>query len=174
MIKPDMCDSENALAFYREFVRALINENSTQTIENDCAAHAKIIISELICAAKDEVFIFCKKLSSDIWGTSEIVKNVQNALDRGVRFHVMVQDVEPESSALKRIFSESSVPLLNCKDYEVFDMNFSVFDGKAFRFERFNGERKGVACANNTTIASELVDLAKRLMNLAKPAPQGA
>lgn len=163
MSKLDMSESENALAFYRELVRTLIVENSEQTIENDSASHAKIIISEFIAAAHKEVYIFCRKLSSDIWEAPNVMRCISEALSRGVIFNVMVQDSNPECSRLKSVFSEYKTKILYSKDYESLTCNFLVSDDKAYRYEKNNGERKGIACANDSSIATLLITLAKNI-----------
>ena len=143
---------------YRDLFRFMLKSGSTKRMCNDSKDHARILIDELLRSAKSDVLIFCRHLGHDVWDDANVLFALRDALARGVKFSVLLQ-IDPENGNCNRAFAilkSHNVDVKKTND-ETVQKNFIVVDGKAYRLETNVEERRGCACANDSSEAEKLM-----------------
>lgn len=146
---------KNTLARYRDLFRSMIEQNSPTPISNESRLHAAIIIQELVRSAKETVFIQCSNLAPDVYGNSETIREIREAISRGVKFKVAVRGKSPQAKALYEILADSSSSCIQLGT-QVFTKDFCVVDGKRARVETDAVIGKAVASAYDEELGSLL------------------
>ena len=159
---------EQELAFYENVFRGMLCADSQEYIENDSVEHAAILVKCLIESARESVKIFCKALSSDVWGRPEIVHAVEDALANKVTFQVSVMEALQKNGTSQLLLEDSSSEI-RMFPYQDVCANFLLVDDKAFRFEPNCEERKGFAVAKADENANVLKNTFARVWDLSKP-----
>lgn len=144
-----------ALDLYREKFREMIEKNSPVIIGNQSKDHALIILQELISSAKSVVHISCTRLSSAIYGNSQLLNMIKGALQRNVEFYVSVKDENIESGECLNILRDNNISIMKCEYPEMRD--FCVVDGKRFRLEMNQSTKEARVCACCPELASLMV-----------------
>jgi hypothetical protein len=121
---------------YREGVETLLKLRSAAPISNGEPAHAAILLEVFFRNAKEHVRIFCNKLSSEVFSNKELVKEVQDAINRDVRISIIVQRDEPEQSETFKVLHDAGALILRASDAVIDTLfNFAVMDKVAVRVE---------------------------------------
>ena len=124
----------------------MIEQNSTIPISNESRLHAAKIVHELVRSAKQTVFIQCTNLATDVYGNPETIKEIQDAIKRGVTFKVAVRSKHPKAKELYELLTSSSSSSI-LLDTKVFAKDFCVVDGVRSRVETDSVLGKAVASA---------------------------
>ena len=67
---------------FRYMVRRLIEINSPTLIENGSPAHAQILLEEMFAHAKQSAYVYCGKISKEVWGCEAVANAVRDAINR--------------------------------------------------------------------------------------------
>ncbi|MGN0868372.1 MAG: hypothetical protein ACI4O9_02455 [Akkermansia sp.] len=142
------CLQEDELAKYAESVRAYIRNESDTVFQNNSPKHASIIIGEFLLAAKETAYIFCGKLSSTVYDPLKVL--FMMAKGRGVDIKVITASDynHLESSDLKEYLMTNE--MLRCAPRLQEYPHFLIIDGKRFRLEVDQKEKKAIVCASAT------------------------
>lgn len=157
------------LEIYRLMIRAVFATNGCQRIANDSAAHAAILIEEIVGHALQSIDVVCHSLSMDVWGLSSVRQAVERAIrERRVRVRIVVTDQQVcrENVAHYRDIG-ATVQFFHRPDFCV---NFLIADGRYFRVEPDCSVRKGFAYINKPDWAAELTADFERIYGLAQSA----
>ncbi len=143
------CMQEEELDKYVESVRAYIRNDSDTIFQNKSSKHAAVIISEFLLAAKSTACVFCGRLSAEVYETLKVFFMV--ARSRGVDVRVLTAtDYEHlESQDLKKYLRENN--LLRCAPQLQQYPHFLIIDGKRFRLEVDQKDKKAIVCASATS-----------------------
>jgi GH15 family glucan-1,4-alpha-glucosidase len=155
---------------YRRFVERLAVLESTEVFSNAQSAHAQVILETFFKFAKNNVVIFCHKLSEIVYGNQSLINAADSALNRCVSVRILTQK-EPESelltAALKKWKEDGKHVVFKTALKESFESetpyNFAVMDGKAYRFEPAKEDHTAFACMNGTELAQDLLSLFDKL-----------
>lgn len=167
-VKVVATSDERELAFYENVFRGMLCADSPEYIENDSVEHAAILVKCLIENARKSVKIFCKALSSDVWGRPEIVQSVEEALAHKVAFQVSVMEAL-QTNGTSQLLLEDPSSEIRMFPYQDVCANFLLIDDKSFRFEPNCQERKGFAVAKADEKANLLKNTFARVWDLSKP-----
>ena len=154
---------------FRYMVKRLIEIDSPTKIENGCPAHARILLEEMFAHAKHSAYVYCGKISNEVWGCETVAKAVQDAINRPdmtVRFIVQHPDSIPAGSAVHRILVENNA-IFTSQRFQGVDHHFAVFDGKMYRFENNDERKTAIACMNDPATAEPLRELAQAMLRVA-------
>lgn len=149
--------SDSQLLAYRNSFRKMIENDAPEIIGNISSEHAVIIIQELIRSAKRDVRIICHKLSSDIYGNEETQNAINEALGRGVEFHVAIKNAVPE--ACERILKASNHEIRRVHPNFMNVPDFCVVDGKRWRIETNPEKREAKVCANDPVLGKKMAQV---------------
>lgn len=147
--------SNDPMWLYRSLFRKIIANDLPLRVGNDSDRHAIVLISELIAAAKNSVDIYCKSLSSAIWGSDSVLSAVREAVANGVSFRIVTQEAPEDSTTLRVLQAHQQASFLRYSR-EGLVSNFMIVDRKMFRVEPDNRVRQGFAYVNNKAIADDL------------------
>jgi hypothetical protein len=171
-------DNERVSSFfndrdYADAVEQLMSTGSSYLIPNSKAAHASILYSTLFRHSKNEVLIFCRKLSASVFGHEAVLQEAVAAVRRRVRLSIIIQEAAPEESIFARWISAASsseqspfVSWRSASDNErirKFSFNFAVMDSKAYRLEKDNAQIKATACMNGPSEARRLSSIFSKI-----------
>ena len=157
------------LEIYRLMIRAVFATNGRQRIANDSAAHAAILIEEIVGHASRSIDVVCHSLSMDVWGLPSVRQAVERAIfERRARVRIVVTDEQAcqENVAYYRAIG-ATVQIFPRPDFCV---NFLVADGRYFRVEPDCSARKGFAYINKPDWAAELAADFDKIYGLAQSA----
>lgn len=146
---------KNALSRYRELFRSMIEQNDPTPISNESRLHAAIIIQELVRSAKESVYIQCSRLAPDVYGNPDTLKEIKNAINRGVKFKVAVRNQIPETGELYKMLSFIDKSFISLGQ-QVYEKDFCIVDGKRFRLETDAVLGKAVVCAYDVELGHKL------------------
>jgi hypothetical protein len=154
---------------YRLTVERLAEAKSPESFSNGMPEHAAIIIETFLKFAKKRVVIFCKQLSSNVFGIPSITARLESALLKGIRVDIIVQE-KPESDDLMQCINKwkensklcISLIAANGRTNSI-KANFAVMDGEAYRYEPDNDRISAYACMFNPRIASSMEDTFYRI-----------
>lgn len=150
--------ADENLDSFRQGFRALLRIGSPVVVDNTNAAHAKVILEEMVAAAKKSVLVFCGCVSAQVWGSAEMARNLVNAANRGVDVKFLVEHpaaMPPDSptvDALRRIGGA----LFAMRPDASAESHFAVVDAKAYRVETDDAACTAIACANDPKISKGL------------------
>lgn len=129
---------------YRQFVADISKgELRSQVILNRTPEHAAIVLAALFSHAQKFVHIVSRKMSTDIYGLSEVIQAAVQFLKTHPEgmIHMLVEEaVDPNTHPLlsalnqeapERVKLEQIPPLVR----NTFKFNFAVADGQSYRFE---------------------------------------
>lgn len=165
--------TDENLDSFRQGFRALIRIDSPVVVDNTNAAHAKIILEEMVAAAKKSVLVFCGCVSAQVWGSPEMARNLVNASNRGVEVKFLVErpgDIPQDSptvAALRRIGGA----LFAMRPEAPAESHFAVIDAKAYRVETDDVACTAIACANDPKISKGLDARLRGMLDGAHPVP---
>lgn len=145
----------SALTCYRNVFREMLRIRNPTRVENDSPDYARILISELLRSAQSEVWIYCDGLKPDVWDDSDVMRELDAAINRRVRFHVIVQDTPSADGTAAQRLRAANVPLQGTR--QKIGQNFMVVDSRAYRFETDTAQRRGYASAYSPNNAAQLV-----------------
>lgn len=72
------------------------NAADNQHFFNDSTGDAKVVLTEFINSVENSVRIFARSLNHEIYSDFELVYAIKKALDRNVRFDIMIQEENPD------------------------------------------------------------------------------
>jgi hypothetical protein len=75
----------NELELYRENVERLAELNSSEVFSNGKAEHAAIIYETFFKFSKENIVIFCRDLSAEVFDSELLLNLAENALRRKIR-----------------------------------------------------------------------------------------
>lgn len=145
-----------ALELYREKFRLMIETNSTSIIGNQSKEHAIVLLQELISHAKKSVYITCTRLSKSIYGNPILLGIIENAIGRGVAFHVSIKDDVAECQHCANLFSDNGIKI---KKSNSTMHDFCVIDEKRFRMEINQSTKEARVCAYCPPLAGKMINL---------------
>jgi len=143
------------LDFYEGLVKVLIRDNSPQTLEFEGLPHSRIVVSNLLSVANQEINIFWRNLRQPLWRDEGVYNEVIDAIERGVRFKVAVQQDEGRESATEEILLDYNIPIIRLTNSELADSNFISCDGQAYALWKYSSN-KGTVCFNCPDMASRM------------------
>lgn len=155
---------------FRYMVRQLIAVNSPSLIRNDSPAHARILLEEMFANAKESAYVYCGRISDEVWGGEGLARAVREAISRKVEVRFIVQRPEeiPADSAVAAVLRESGGGTMRGLSRSLgIDSHFAVFDGKMFRFEKSDEKKTAIACVNGPETARKLRSLAQDMLSVA-------
>lgn len=145
-----------ALELYREKFRLMIETDSTNIIGNQSKEHAIVILQELINHAKESVYIACTRLSKSIYGNPILLGIIENAIRRGVIFHISIKDDVAECQHCANLFFDNGIKI---KKSESIMHDFCVIDRKRFRMEIDQSTKEARVCAYCPSLAEKMISL---------------
>jgi hypothetical protein len=152
------------LSDYKKHVERMFDEGSSIMFTNKDRDHAAILISTLFKKAENEVVVLCKNLDSEFYGRDVVKTAIVDALSRGVKLRMRVQE-QPEATELVKILTETRSENVDFKICEPGSrsalslLNFTVTDKKSFRLEQDRSCHAAVACANNPEVANQILSV---------------
>ena len=158
-----------ALDLYRDLFRRMLREKSEETVSNDSADYARILIAELLRSAQHEVWIYCTKFNGDVWSDKDVLDALRAATGNRVVFHVLTRLAPDSGNEAVEILNAAKVDVKTidrAKADSVPNRNFLVVDGISYRFEIDPEQRRGIACANGVKNAQSLI---RAFQNLVAP-----
>jgi hypothetical protein len=165
MVRVDMATSENMVLdeqSYREAVETLLRLRSDKTISNSMPSHAAVLFEVFLKRAQQQVRVFCRNLSNEVWGNPAVVEAAKNALQRGINLSILIQEDSPDSGPFAELLNDNRTdPHLRFYTMEGENLrnapvNFAVMDETAFRFEKDRKECKAFAVMFSPNLASSL------------------
>lgn len=151
-------DIDRLMDKYRENVRALFKEGSSDVVGNSSPRHATILIEEMIRHANETFVAFARKMDPQVWGKS-VMDALEAAVKRGVAVRLLV-----ESECLPIVngtMPPSVRPCVRKLSGEVAGNtigvpHFASGDGTSVRVETDPKDRSAVFAANNPEIAARV------------------
>jgi hypothetical protein len=149
---------------YSQIVKDLMESKSSEVISNSEPSHAQALFQSFFEYAKKEVLIFCHNLDKRVFDDPKIVEMAENAIEkRGISLHVIMQS-EPDESLFfnfvnGRANDSAKISITSCKDipgFNVQEANYTVMDGRAYRYEENRSEIKAIASMNQPEMAGAL------------------
>lgn len=156
---------------YRSLVSRRASDGINEVIPNGISDHASILYEQFFLNARENVRIYCKDLSNEVFGTDFVVNAASKALEKKVRIDVIIQDERPKNNKFSQLFRKGSnfSDLLSisraCDGFENSSMNFSAMDCIAYRIEPNREEIKASANMCDPVTAVEVVKLFDDLKN---------
>jgi len=183
---------------YKAHLARLREEDSVLKIKNNSLEHAKVLVSNLFEHAQEEVLVYTSSLCKQFYSEDEVLKAAEGLKNRGITPRFLIQhnlqndselnskiDQKQSMMDLKNIFGEEikfrflpeGKDKITIGDNNVPVHNFTVVDGKAFRYERYETEKgacvhpggnytKAVGCMNDKTTASLLKEVFEKHYNV--------
>lgn len=145
---------------YRLGIEALFDTKSDDVISNGTPDHAALLFELFFRKAKERVAIFCRNLAQDVFGRDFVIEAARDALVRGVRIQILVQDEQPQSqafSALSAQFQKLAITHARSSKVREIGSNFAVMDSVALRFEPKRDQCVASACMYAPVRAVELL-----------------
>lgn len=160
--------SMNPIDSYRYMVQQLIAVDSPAIIGNNSPAHAKVLLEEMFAHAKSTAYVYCGKISNEVWGGDALAEAVHDAIVRkvDVKFIVQHPDQIPADSAIAVYLREKNA-IYTSDAFATIGSHFAVFDSKMYRFERDDSAKTATACMNGGVSAELLHGLAKDMLKRA-------
>lgn len=155
---------------FRYMVKRLIEINSPTMIENGCPVHAQILLEEMFAHAEHTAYVYCGKISNEVWGCEAVANAVRDAIKRpNMQVHFIVQHPEsiPANSAVYKVLMDHGAVVASSPRFLDVDHHFAVFDGKMYRFENNDEKKTATACVNDPVTASQLTELAQSMLRVA-------
>lgn len=155
-------EQDNDLESFRRMVKLFIEIDSPATISNNNRDHAKIILEELFRNAKDTAYVYCGRISNEVWGGTSVALAIIDALNRGVNVQFVVQHPEeiPEDSAVVDILRKHG-RIHSSEKFAEIGTHFAVFDGKRYRLEKDDEAKSASVCMNSVATAGKLKEIAE-------------
>ena len=156
---------------FRQGFRAMLQIGSSAIVDNTNAAHAKVILEEMVAMARNSFLVFCGCVSAEVWGSETMARNLAGAANRGVDVRFLVEraddipDGSPTVAALRRIGGA----LFAVRPGAGADHHFAVADARAYRVETDEANRTAIACANDPRISGGLDARIRRMLDGASP-----
>lgn len=165
-----MDDSKKGqIDYFRSMVKMLIEIESHTIVGNSSPAHAKVLLEEMFKHAKETAYVYCGKISNEVWGGDAVANAVRTAIEKGVTVRFIVQHPEqvPQDSAVKRILDEHKIQIHSSPKFGNIASHFAVFDGKMYRFENDDTAKTAKACMNSVDLGAKLKSLAEQMLEVA-------
>ena len=154
-----MGEEERELQEYKREIAELFESKSDLPIGNSKTEHAAALYELFFKKAKQEVVVFCKDGSSQVFDEQSVKRQMHEAATKnGIQIRVVVQDGNPQCKSLdeiktfKNVAVKKAAPEDAAKGY-----NFCVVDGIAFRYERDREEHVAFARMNYPPDANKLL-----------------
>lgn len=179
-------DNMEQAADYKKIITRLAEEHIDARIPNGLPQHASILIEAMFLNASEEIRVFTKNLSDDVFGVPDVVSAVKKFLSKPcAKLKILLQ----QPSDLNNL---STHPLLdaffNIRDKEMLHgtveirnatgsytkdeaNHFTVMDNDSFRFETDHHNCKAVANFNEPKIAKKLITAFDSAFSMAKTTP---
>jgi hypothetical protein len=160
---------------YRASVERLAQLESSEVFSNGKPEHALIIFETFLKHAKKGVLFFCRNLNPQVFKES-LIEPMYLALVRGIRVEILTQETPSDPSFLAAVerWKSSHLPVsfnvVNHREVAAIKSNFTVMDGKAYRFEADRDEMSAVACMNDPKTATSLMSFFSKIKSAALPA----
>ena len=149
---------------YKQNIEKLMLAGSSEFISNNLPQHASALLSCFFRHATSEIKIFCNTLRRTVYDTPEVLNSMLVASRRGIPIQILVRDTPEEGSIFLARFNElmqaqpnkfslQSNAVSHSELVKAQKENFSVMDGKAFRWETDTAECHAVACMNLPSLA---------------------
>ena len=165
-------DSKMSLSQYREKVKRLARQRSSQAIFNSTIDHAAIIIESMIETARDEICILSGSLNPRVYGRDEIVSQAQFFLaDTDRKMRILVEDFDEvnfrENPFIDEIAESRNVEFrVTSRDTAAsLDFHFLVCDEGAYRFEEDKTKPSAIASFNDPDGAANLRNIFEKIWN---------
>lgn len=167
-----MPTSQKDLDAFRFMVHLLVEMKSPSLIDNGSPAHARIILEEMAAAAEKSIYVFCGCIDKDTWGSSEMARSIEKAIDSNVDVRFLVQHPTeiPNDSPTVLALRKKKGSILDASPFAPLEKHFAVFDRRMFRFEKDDAAKTAIASANKPDMAEPLGDLVLDMMKTLQPA----
>jgi len=148
MDKLNVVNDQN-ISEYRNALKFLIDNNYKKSIHNNSTTDAACHIALFFDHAKKHVKIFCKELLKSVYDTDFLVESLKNALMRGIKVLVLMQEAAPDSEKFLTVLKDKGGLLYIAKGkVKKSKINYSVMDKKAIRFEECNNNCAAISKLN--------------------------
>lgn len=137
--------NDEELAEYRRSVRSRIEHSNSRLFENACAAHARIVIDELLKSARETVLVYCGRLSAEIY--LPLVETFKDALARDVNVRVLIENAKAETEELAKMLQEKQWIRQSTQPHDGELPHFILVDGMRYRMEVNDEEKRALVCA---------------------------
>lgn len=133
---------------YEARIQVYIEQGTKASIENGSRLHALALLRKFIADSKESVMIYAKSFKADIYNDWGLYKIVCEAIDRGVKFSVAIQEKTPDKgsallwSLLRSHFREQVGSVSSIEGIEQIK-NFFVVDDRFIRLEDDQESRTG-------------------------------
>lgn len=130
--------------------------------------HTSIVIEAMLVYATQKVRIFTENLAAEVYGRSELLQALEQALRRNIIIEVLTQE-QPTNQEFTGIIQKDAGKLSMVKVAQTqYGMNrsenFAVMDMQAFRYVPNKEKLRGFASANDRTSAAILDSNFTRLL----------
>lgn len=145
---------------YREYVQNLFQTASPDRVNNDKVENARVLYEMIFQYAKEKVRIFCNKMAASVFDQQSVCDALENALNRNVRFDIIVQQTPERSKALDILAShENQVRFFRGGNFTAkgVPVNFVIMDECGYRYEYDSNQPCAIGCANDPEFAGKLV-----------------
>lgn len=163
-------DLKRLMSQYRENVKALFDEGSSELIDNSSPRHAAILIEEMVAHAKKSFVAFAGRMNPDVWSPA-VMSALADALVRGVEVQLLVESecrpitdgTMPESvRKCVRKLGEHIVRKIKAIDVA----HCASGDGQSIRIEMDPETKSAKFSANNPEIAARIVNIFSNLYGM--------
>lgn len=159
---------ENTQPFYKYLVWELFEKKSSERISCGDALHASLVIEAMLVYATQKARIFTENLAAEVYGRSELLQALEQALRRNIIIEVLTQK-QPTTQEFTGIIQKDAGKLGTVKVAQTQygknrPENFAVMDMQAFRYVPNKEKLRGFASANDRTSAAILDSNFTRLL----------
>lgn len=153
----DNTQDEAMLREYRATVRNLLQTGDSGIVANSSPLHATIILEEMIRSAQTSFVASAEGMSDTVW-TDGVLRLLGEAKAKGLSVRLLVRNgCIPLNAGRLPENLKCCVRKASDEPREGDFLNLAVVDGKAFRIEMDEAEKKAAFCANMPKQAAEMV-----------------
>jgi len=135
---------------YAQKIREALISGACEVFANTGKEKAAAIMREMVSYAKREVCLFCNEMSAEIYNIEGVVEAFCDALERGVKFRVLIQQehICSDSKKIINLFGQYKKLVEQRSSSQVeklqsISVNFCVVDDTCARWEDDRSSRKG-------------------------------
>ena len=172
VIEKEQADKIRAVQIYREGVEDLLKLKINKNISNGMPEHAAVLFEMFFKHASSRVRIFCQNLSAKVFNEATVVEAAKHALKKNVKIEIIVQNDPPDQSSFLEFIKNNqaiSIRKIKIDTLKNIDVNFSVMDDRAYRFEPKRNDIAANANMNLPEIASLLINKFEDLKVYSEP-----
>lgn len=142
-------------SLYHQVINNLIKSDNPIVIKNEHLSDIeKLILTELIQSAKENIYIFCAHFSKETY--KDIQFAIEDAIRREVSVNIAIKDENPQAKDFKEFLNkDGKFRLYTNINKPGLDKDFYVIDNK--RFVLGLKDNKAYICFNDSEISERLI-----------------